>query len=61
MIAPATATPAAAADHERGNAGDPAGAIEAAQRVLDLVRDQDGLWFSRDAARPAGRADDAHR
>jgi predicted ATPase/DNA-binding SARP family transcriptional activator len=31
--------------HERENAGDPAGAIEAAQRVLDLVRDEDGPWF----------------
>jgi predicted ATPase/DNA-binding SARP family transcriptional activator len=30
--------------HERENAGDPAGAIEAAQRVLALVRDDDGPW-----------------
>jgi hypothetical protein len=30
--------------HERENAGDPAGATEAAQRVLDLVRDEDGPW-----------------
>ncbi|MGD0604280.1 MAG: BTAD domain-containing putative transcriptional regulator [Streptosporangiaceae bacterium] len=30
--------------HERENAGDPAGAIEAAQRVLALVRDGDGPW-----------------
>jgi predicted ATPase/DNA-binding SARP family transcriptional activator len=30
--------------HERENAGDPVGAIEAAQRVLDLVRDEDGPW-----------------
>ena len=30
--------------HERENAGDPAGAIEAAQRVLALVRDEDGPW-----------------
>ncbi len=30
--------------HERENAGDPAGAIEATQRVLDLVRDEDGPW-----------------
>jgi len=30
--------------HERENAGDPAGAIEAAQRVLTLVRDEDGPW-----------------
>jgi predicted ATPase/DNA-binding SARP family transcriptional activator len=30
--------------HERENAGDPAGAIEAAQRVLALMRDEDGPW-----------------
>ncbi len=30
--------------HERENAGDPAGAIEATQRVLALVRDEDGPW-----------------
>jgi hypothetical protein len=30
--------------HERENAGDPAGAIEAAQRMLALVRDEDGPW-----------------
>ncbi len=30
--------------HDRENAGDPAGAIEAAQRVLALVRDEDGPW-----------------
>jgi predicted ATPase/DNA-binding SARP family transcriptional activator len=30
--------------HERENAGDPAGAIEDAQRVLALVRDEDGPW-----------------
>jgi predicted ATPase/DNA-binding SARP family transcriptional activator len=30
--------------YERENAGDPAGAIEAAQRVLALVRDEDGPW-----------------
>jgi len=30
--------------HERENAGDPAGALEAAQRVLALVRDEDGPW-----------------
>jgi predicted ATPase len=30
--------------HERENAGDPAGAIEAARRVLALVRDEDGPW-----------------
>ena len=30
--------------HERENAGDPAGAIEAAQRVLALFRDEDGPW-----------------
>jgi hypothetical protein len=30
--------------HERENVGDPAGAIEAAQRVLALVRDEDGPW-----------------
>ena len=30
--------------HERENAGDPAGAIEAAQHVLALVRDEDGPW-----------------
>jgi hypothetical protein len=30
--------------HERENAGDPAGAIEATQRVLDLVCDEDGPW-----------------
>jgi predicted ATPase/DNA-binding SARP family transcriptional activator len=30
--------------HERENAGDPAGAIEAAQRALGLVRDEDGPW-----------------
>jgi hypothetical protein len=30
--------------HERENAGDPAGAMEAAQRVLALVRDEDGPW-----------------
>jgi predicted ATPase/DNA-binding SARP family transcriptional activator len=30
--------------HERENAGDPAGAIEAARRVLDLVGDDDGPW-----------------
>ena len=30
--------------HERENAGDPAGATEAAQRVLALVRDEDGPW-----------------
>jgi len=30
--------------HERENAGDPAGAIEAAQRVLALIRDDDGPW-----------------
>ncbi len=30
--------------HERENAGDPAGAIEAAQRVLALTRDEDGPW-----------------
>jgi predicted ATPase/DNA-binding SARP family transcriptional activator len=30
--------------HERENAGDPAGAIEATQRVLSLVRDEDGPW-----------------
>jgi predicted ATPase/DNA-binding SARP family transcriptional activator len=30
--------------HERENAGDPAGAIEAAQRELALVRDEDGPW-----------------
>ena len=30
--------------HERENAGDPASAIEAAQRVLALVRDEDGPW-----------------
>jgi predicted ATPase len=30
--------------HERENAGDVAGAIEAAQRVLALVRDEDGPW-----------------
>ena len=30
--------------HERENAGDPVGAIEAAQRVLALVRDEDGPW-----------------
>jgi predicted ATPase/DNA-binding SARP family transcriptional activator len=31
--------------HERENAGDPVGAIEAAQRVLALVRDEDGPWL----------------
>ncbi|MGD0241851.1 MAG: BTAD domain-containing putative transcriptional regulator [Streptosporangiaceae bacterium] len=30
--------------HERENAGDPAGAIEDARRVLALVRDEDGPW-----------------
>ena len=30
--------------HERENAGDPASAIEATQRVLALVRDEDGPW-----------------
>jgi predicted ATPase/DNA-binding SARP family transcriptional activator len=30
--------------HERENAGDPAGAIEAARHVLALVRDEDGPW-----------------
>jgi predicted ATPase/DNA-binding SARP family transcriptional activator len=30
--------------HERENAGDPAGAIEAAQHVLALVSDEDGPW-----------------
>jgi len=30
--------------HERENAGDPAGAIEAAQRELALVREEDGPW-----------------
>jgi predicted ATPase len=30
--------------HERENAGDPVGAIAAAQRVLALVRDEDGPW-----------------
>ena len=30
--------------HERENAGDPLGAIEATERVLALVRDQDGPW-----------------
>jgi predicted ATPase/DNA-binding SARP family transcriptional activator len=30
--------------HERENAGDPVGAIEAAQRVLALTRDEDGPW-----------------
>jgi predicted ATPase/DNA-binding SARP family transcriptional activator len=30
--------------HERENAGDPGGAIQAAQRVLALVRDEDGPW-----------------
>ena len=30
--------------HERENAGDPASAIEAARRVLALVRDEDGPW-----------------
>ena len=30
--------------HERENAGDPAGAVEAALRVLALVRDEDGPW-----------------
>jgi predicted ATPase/DNA-binding SARP family transcriptional activator len=30
--------------HERENAGDPAGAIEDAQRVLALLRDEDGPW-----------------
>ena len=30
--------------HERENAGDPAGAIEAAQRVLALAREEDGPW-----------------
>jgi len=30
--------------HERENAGDPAGALEAARRVLALVRDEDGPW-----------------
>jgi predicted ATPase/DNA-binding SARP family transcriptional activator len=30
--------------HERENAGDLVGAIEAAQRVLALVRDEDGPW-----------------
>ena len=30
--------------HERENAGDPAGAIEAAQHMLALVRDEDGPW-----------------
>jgi hypothetical protein len=30
--------------HERENAGDPAGAIKDARRVLDLVRDEDGPW-----------------
>jgi predicted ATPase/DNA-binding SARP family transcriptional activator len=30
--------------HERENAGDPLGAIEAAERVLVLVRDEDGPW-----------------
>jgi predicted ATPase/DNA-binding SARP family transcriptional activator len=30
--------------HERENAGDPVGAIEATQRVLALVRDEDGPW-----------------
>ena len=31
--------------HERENAGDPVGAIEAARRVLALVGDEDGPWF----------------
>jgi predicted ATPase/DNA-binding SARP family transcriptional activator len=30
--------------HERENAGDPVGAIEAAERVLALVSDEDGPW-----------------
>jgi hypothetical protein len=30
--------------HERENAGDPVGAMQAAQRVLALVRDEDGPW-----------------
>jgi hypothetical protein len=30
--------------HERENAGDPLGAIESTQRVLALVRDEDGPW-----------------
>jgi predicted ATPase/DNA-binding SARP family transcriptional activator len=30
--------------HERENAGDPVGAIEATHRVLALVRDEDGPW-----------------
>ncbi|HEY0933128.1 MAG TPA: BTAD domain-containing putative transcriptional regulator, partial [Trebonia sp.] len=30
--------------HERENAGDPAGAIAAAERTLTLVRDEDGPW-----------------
>jgi len=30
--------------HERENAGDPVGAIETAQRVLALSRDEDGPW-----------------
>jgi predicted ATPase/DNA-binding SARP family transcriptional activator len=30
--------------HERENAGDPLGAIEATERVLALVRDEDGPW-----------------
>jgi predicted ATPase len=30
--------------HERENAGDPRGALEAAQRTLDLARDEDGPW-----------------
>jgi predicted ATPase/DNA-binding SARP family transcriptional activator len=37
--------------HERENAGDPAGAIEAARHVLALVRDEDGPWSH---ARPHG-------
>jgi predicted ATPase len=32
--------------HERENAGDPAGAMEAVRRVLALTRDEDGPWAS---------------
>jgi predicted ATPase len=45
--APDRRTAAAASQwlgHERENAGDPVGAIEAIQRVLALVRDEDGPW-----------------
>ena len=59
---PAVAGPAGQwLSHVRENAGDPAGAVAAAERALARVDDEAGPWSDGDAPHPARAADDAPR